>query len=319
MWLGPMLLSAVGLIFGLFPNWVGRTLVEPAVIAFHATREEIQLKLFYGFNEPLLLSVATLTLGALIYAGRRPLRQSIGKWLDWLPVTAAGIYDKLLLTVVILAKRQTRLLQNGSLFRYLTVIISAIMVSVGLILVTTYNIELQWRTTHVQMWQGILMTLIIAAVIVAARSTSRLLAICALGIVGAGIAIVFLSFGAPDVALTQLLVETLTLVIASIVLLRLPPIIPVTPISILKRSVRLMVAIGSGALVAAMLIAVSQFEVDRTLTQFYEQASYLKAHGRNIVNVILVDFRSLDTLGEIIVVAASALASLALIRKRRTT
>jgi multicomponent Na+:H+ antiporter subunit A len=80
----------------------------------------------------------------------------------------------------------------------------------------------------------------------------------------------------------------------------------------------LLVAVGSGALVTALMLAINHNEVDRTITAFYEQASYVKAHGRNIVNVILVDFRSLDTLGEIIVVAASALAALALIRGKRS-
>ena len=62
--------------------------------------------------------------------------------------------------------------------------------------------------------------------------------------------------------------------------------------------------------------AVGQHDVDRTITAFYEQASYLQAHGRNIVNVILVDFRSLDTLGEITVLAVAALGVFALMRLR---
>ena len=147
---------------------------------------------------------------------------------------------------------------------------------------------------------------------------SRLLAICGLGVIGAGVAVIFLSFGAPDVGLTQMLVETLTLIFAAIVLLRLPPIHLSPKSNSVRFVLSLFVAIFSGAVVTGLLMAVNQIEVDRTITSFYEQVSYLKAHGRNIVNVILVDFRSLDTLGEIIVVAASAFATLALIRKERT-
>jgi len=69
--------------------------------------------------------------------------------------------------------------------------------------------------------------------------------------------------------------------------------------------------------VTVLLLLVSLEPLDRTITEFYEKASYVKAHGRNIVNVILVDFRSLDTLGEIIVVAISAIACLALIRQQK--
>jgi len=120
------------------------------------------------------------------------------------------------------------------------------------------------------------------------------------------------------VGLTQVLVETLTLIFAAIILLRLPPIERNPRPGFARLVLSLLVAVGSGALVTALMLAVNHHEVDRTITAFYEQASYVKAHGRNIVNVILVDFRSLDTLGEIIVVAASALAALALIRGKRS-
>jgi multicomponent Na+:H+ antiporter subunit A len=145
------------------------------------------------------------------------------------------------------------------------------------------------------------------------------LAICGLGVIGTGMAVIFLAYGAPDVGLTQLLVETLTLIIAAIVLLRLPSIERRHRPGLSHMVLSLLVALGSGALVTGLMLAIQHTEVDRTITAFYEQASYLKAHGRNIVNVILVDFRSLDTLGEIIVVAASALAALALIRGKTST
>jgi multicomponent Na+:H+ antiporter subunit A len=77
------------------------------------------------------------------------------------------------------------------------------------------------------------------------------------------------------------------------------------------------VAVGTGTLVAALTLAVTSGPIDRQLTAFFEQNSYIAAHGRNIVNVILVDFRSLDTLGEIVVVATAGLAGLSLIARRR--
>ncbi|MGD9330395.1 MAG: DUF4040 domain-containing protein, partial [Desulfobacterales bacterium] len=131
--------------------------------------------------------------------------------------------------------------------------------------------------------------------------------------------VLFLAFGAPDVGLTQLLVETLTLIIAAIILLRLPPIERPPGPQFAHSTLSLLVAVGSGVLVTVLMLAVNHHPLDRTITAFYEQASYLKAHGRNIVNVILVDFRSLDTLGEIIVVGVSALAALALIRGKGAT
>ena len=319
MWFGPLVLSAIGLGFGLIPDWVGRWLIEPAVLSFHGTQEEIRLQLFHGVNEPLLLSIVTLCLGALVYSVRRPIRSGVARLLAHLPATMEGAYDGILHAVVGLAERQTKVLQSGSLYRYLVIIIGTSMLTVGWALTASGDFALAGRPFAVNAWQVLLLVMMLAAAAVAVGSTSRLLAICSLGIIGAGIAMIFLSFGAPDVALTQLLVETLTLIIAAIVLLRLPPITVNRRLGLAQRSLSLLTACGSGVLVTCLLIAVGRYDVDRSVTAFYEQASYLKAHGRNIVNVILVDFRSLDTLGEIVVVAASALAALALVRKGKSS
>jgi multicomponent Na+:H+ antiporter subunit A len=142
-----------------------------------------------------------------------------------------------------------------------------------------------------------------------------LAAVAALGTVGAGVALIFLIFGAPDIAMTQLLVETLTLVIVSIVMLRLPSL-DTGP----KRrpAVRILHGILAGSIglgITFLLMGIIEPPLDRNLTAYYETGSYLLAHGRNIVNVILVDFRSLDTLGEITVVVLASWAVVALIRK----
>ena len=142
------------------------------------------------------------------------------------------------------------------------------------------------------------------------------MAICCLGVVGAGIAMLFLTYGAPDVALTQLLVETLTVIIVAIVLLRLPDLNKRHTIPIAVRVGNAVLAVSIGTLVSSLILAVNSTELDLALTQFFEANSYLAAHGRNIVNVILVDFRSLDTLGEITVVALAGLAGYALIQKK---
>ena len=317
-WFGPLLLGVVSLGFGMIPNWVGHWLVEPAVLAFHTTTEKIQLKLFYGFNEPLLLSMLTLCLGFTFYFGRRWLRRKLIRMLGSSPITMQRIYDWLLGTTMIIAKWLTKRLQNGSLWQYLVIIIGTTLLTVGWALLTSGGLRMNGVRFAVPAWLAMLLITMMVSIGVIVLTRSRLLAICGLGVIGAGVAVIFLSFGAPDVGLTQMLVETLTLIFAAIVLLRLPPIHLSPKSNSVRFVLSLFVAIFSGAVVTGLLMAVNQIEVDRTITSFYEQVSYLKAHGRNIVNVILVDFRSLDTLGEIIVVAASAFATLALIRKERT-
>jgi len=100
-------------------------------------------------------------------------------------------------------------------------------------------------------------------------------------------------------------------------LLRLPPLAQAAGAPLSARWFDALVAVGAGTLVAALTMATTSGVLDRQLTEFFEHNSYLAAHGRNIVNVILVDFRGLDTLGEIVVVATAGLAGFALIAGRR--
>jgi len=317
MWLGPVFMGSLGLIFGIVPDWIGHWLIAPAVRAFHPSMEDIQLKLFHGINEPLLLSVLTFSLGIGFYLLNRPLRQVIGDTLQKIPVRFESIYTGALGSIAKIAEIQTRLLQNGSLHRYLSVIIGSVVVGVGLPFVLSYTPPVFVKNFDPPLLGGLLIGIIAAAVIVVVRARSRLLAICALGVVGASIAMLFLMYGAPDVALTQLLVETLTVIVVALVLLRLPSLNSRQPMPSAGKLWNGLLAIAIGTLITALILAVNQAELDRSVTDFYEANSYIAAHGRNIVNVILVDFRSFDTLGEITVVALAGLASYALIQKRK--
>jgi multicomponent Na+:H+ antiporter subunit A len=317
MWLGPVFMGSLGLIFGIVPDWIGQWLIEPAVRAFHPSMEDIQLKLFHGINEPLLLSILTLSLGIVFYLFNQPLRHGIGHAVQKIPIRFEFIYIIGLDSIAKIAKIQTRLLQNGSLHRYLSVIIGAVVLGVGLPLVLRFTPPLFMKNFDASLPGGLLSGIIAAAVIVVVRARSRLLAISSLGVVGAGVAILFLMYGAPDVALTQLLVETLTVIVVSLILLRLPKLKARQPMPSMGKLCNGILAISIGALITALILAVNQTELNRAVTDFFEANSYIAAHGRNIVNVILVDFRSLDTLGEITVVALAGLAAYVLIQKRK--
>jgi len=192
-----------------------------------------------------------------------------------------------------------------------------VVFGVGLPLILSYTPPVFVKNFDPPLLGGLLIGIIAAAVIVVVKARSRLLAICSLGVVGAGIAMLFLMYGAPDVALTQLLVETLTVIVVSLVLLRLPSLIARQPMPSAGKLWNGLLAIAIGTLITALILAVNQTELDRSVTDFFEANSYIAAHGRNIVNVILVDFRSFDTLGEITVVALAGLAGYALIQKRK--
>jgi multicomponent Na+:H+ antiporter subunit A len=312
---GPSIMGGLTILFGIIPWWVAANLVQPAVLAFHPAKEEIQLTLYHGINTPLLLSIITLTLGGLVYLTRQRACLWVTKLRQRLPVTSVRIYQFSLDRFIQTAAAVTRAVQNGSLTAYLAVIVLCMTLAVGWPWLGSAKTAFYLPSLDGPLAAAGLVLLIFVATVVVLTAKKRLAAICGLGGVGAGVALIFLVFGAPDLALTQLMVETLTVIIVSLVLPRLPSL---ENQKIRSRPRRVMTAglcSAVGLLVATLVLGIGQSPLDRSLTAFYESNSYLAAHGRNIVNVILVDFRALDTLGEITVVVLAAWAGIALIRK----
>jgi multicomponent Na+:H+ antiporter subunit A len=315
---GPTIMGGLCLLFGLIPDWVSTNLIQPAVGAFFSGPAAVPLPLFHGVNMPLLLSVATLTLGGLIYFTRGVITAGLSAMSARFPLSAQGGYEVVLNLFLKSAHAITGVLQNGSLHRYLLITISVFTLTTAVFwLHNSTGIFASLRPPDLPLSQWLLVGIMSAAIVAVVVTRSRVLAVCALGIVGGGAALVFLVYGAPDLALTQLLVENLTLIIVSIVLLRLPPLDKRAPPVSGMRWVDGLAAVCAGILVAALSVATTGGDIDRQLTAFFEQNSVIAAHGRNIVNVILVDFRSLDTLGEITVVATAGLSGFALIHRRQ--
>jgi multicomponent Na+:H+ antiporter subunit A len=139
------------------------------------------------------------------------------------------------------------------------------------------------------------------------------------GFVGLGSALLFLFLAAPDLAFTQFAVEVAFVVVIAAILLRIRRL-DVEPAPELPALPRALLAIGSAAVLVTVLLTSTAGPQDLALSEFFARASVPEAHGRNVVNVILVDFRAADTLGEIAVLAITLLASLpllALLRARR--
>ncbi|MEF8823655.1 MAG: hydrogen gas-evolving membrane-bound hydrogenase subunit E [Desulfohalobiaceae bacterium] len=314
---GPLVLGGIGIFFGIVPEFVGQYLVSPAVLAFHAHMEHVKLELFHGINAPLLLSALTLALGAALYLSRKWVNRWVCRAYDAIGLDASRIYDAAVEGVAATGRLQNRLLQNGSLHRYFFIVVATFVLLTGY----SYLRGLQALPEMGMPWlafrQWLLLAAILAAVGTVVITRSVLLAICALGVVGAGIAVIFLAQGAPDLALTQLLVETLTVIIVSIILLRLPGLGARKQKSGARMGFDAALALSAGVLMTTLALGMLSAPLDRSITAFFENSSYVEAHGRNIVNVILVDFRSMDTLGEIIVVATAGIAGYALIQKRR--
>ena len=309
---GPALLAALGTLFGLAPGLLQTTLINPTVATFLGAPEEAKaLKLWAGVNMPLILSIATVALGLALYLTHRRLRPILIAADARAPNFDRG-WDRFLDRFKTFAAWQTRMIQTGDLRHYIFVTFATALAALACALILRGVWPGAPDLSSASWMHGALALLIIAGAILTALTSSRITAMAALGVVGIGVAMIFIAFGAPDVAITQLLVETLVIVLVAVALLRLPNL---DRDGARKRRGRdALLALGVGGVVTVVMLSVLEAPLDRRLTAFFETASWPEAFGRNIVNVILVDFRALDTFGEIAVVVIAAVAAYALLR-----
>ena len=309
---GPVLLAGLGALFGLMPDLIQTSLIDPTVAALLGSTEDAkELKLWAGVNMPLILSVATVALGLLLYVLHRPLRRGLIRADAAAPNFDRG-WDRFLVALKGFAAWQTRVIQPGVLRYYLFATFTVVLLALAVPLALRGALPGMPDLSGVS-WKNVaLVLLIVAGAVLTAITRSRITAMAALGVVGIGVAMIFIVFGAPDVAITQLLVETLVVVLVAVALLRLPVLEPDGVSDTRPRDAVLAGIIG--AVVTLIVLAVLESPLDRRLSDFFETASWPEAYGRNIVNVILVDFRALDTFGEIAVVVIAALSAYALLR-----
>lgn len=316
MWIGPVLLAGLGLVLGIAPTLTAGALIEPAVIAVLGREEDVALSLFKGVDTPFLLSLATIAIGVALFLAYRRVQEGLARGFAAQPIQMDPAWDRFLVGMLALAEWQTRVIQGGLLRRYILYTVAVMVLAVGGTLIVKDGLVPIPAIPALPLAEWLVVAGIATGAAVAVFAQTRFLAITALGILGLLVALLFLMYGAPDLAKTQLLVETLVVVIIVLVMLRLPTLKASGPISGAGR-LRDGVVAGACGLVTTLLMLGAQAEsFDRRLTDYFEATSVPEAFGRNIVNVILVDFRALDTLGEIVVVAVAGLAVFALIKLR---
>lgn len=314
MWLGPLVLAGLGLAAGLLPGLLSRGFLTPGTSATLGQVVDATIKYPTGLNPMLILSVVTVALGVGGYAARAPLRRALAR-LD--PGKAAGperAYRLSLRALFGSAEGLTGLLQSGYLRVYLAVIIASAVGLISFVLLSQSDLgEVVW-TSDVRVHEAILAGLILAATAFVVTASSRLAAVVALGVVGFGVALLFMLFGAPDLAMTQFSVEMLTVILFVLVIYRLPRFAKLSSGGQRVRDGA--IALGTGMLMTVLVLLVTATPLESRVSPYFAEASVPLAQGRNIVNVILVDFRSLDTLGEITVLAVAALGVYALLKLR---
>lgn len=316
--LPPLILASLGIVLGLFPFYADELLALAAVAMTPGTQATvISLTLEIG---PSLGSLAvTLLIGAAIYFFWDPLHrlfEAIGRRIG--RIGMASQYERLLAGVPKLAARSTRSLQHGRLPGYMT--LTAGTVSLGLLLALWPALGVLPAPPAGAWSWGVAGSVVLIGLgaVAAALLRDRLTLLLASGLVGYGSAALFLFAGAPDLAFTQFTVETVFVVVVAAVLLKLKRLgRPMSTDEPPWRPGAALVSAAFATLVTALLLLTLAAPFDASLSEFFAERSVPEAFGRNVVNVILVDFRALDTLGEIAVVALSFLAALPLLRSLR--
>lgn len=356
MWGCPLVLGLVSLLLGLWPGALDG-LVAAGSGAIAGRTVSLHLALWHGVNTTLLLSLLTLAAGGVLYWQRGRLSwlvvsaaKATGKNTEaaltggghvvpgnahevasdlniptWTQFGRSGlqvlspsaVYRWLLKAANDVARWQTSVLQNGYLSFYLLTMIVATVLSVWLALRGESLSRITGFDWDVRIHEGLLIGLILAAAIVAVGAKTWLLGVAALGVVGYCVAGLFVLFGAPDLAMTQFVIETLTVILFVMAFSRLPDFRRLSSTKTRWRDA--IIAIAAGGTITVLLLFAMTVRSDHPVSDYYAEHSVQAAHGRNLVNVILVDFRALDTLGEITVLSIAAIGVYSLLTLRSSS
>lgn len=316
LWLGPAVLALSGLAAAVFSGLSHRYISSPMASAVAGEAETVTIGLMPHIGLPLALSVLTIAIGVGLYLSLAAVRGGMARLLELLGPGPDRGFDAFIRGLVRLSFRVTRVVQDGRLDVYVTA--TFVLLAVVLLVPPFVYGELPampaWPA-DVGFHQLTFFVIAIIGLFAVLTAGDRLTAIVSLGIQGFAVAVIFLLFGAPDLSFTQFMVETLSVVILALVMTRLR-LSPSDHRTLRELAVDGTIAAAGGLGFALMLLKTTQLPFNGALTDFFNAYSKVIAHGANVVNVIIVDFRGTDTLGEISVVMITGLAILALIRIR---
>ncbi|HLV23880.1 MAG TPA: putative monovalent cation/H+ antiporter subunit A [Moheibacter sp.] len=315
LWLPVVILSCLTLIYGIFPFLVDNGILKYAFQSIAVNEPNIYLKIWHGFNTVLLLSVLTIFLGAVLFVFNRYLRRPLQNIYKLEAISPQHLTESFGEFTRKFAFIYTRLMHNGYLRNYLIVIIVFITVLVGYRLFTTLPIQVITEDlSGFRIYELTVFIIIVISTLYTIKTTSRLTAITSLGVIGYCLCLIFVFYGAPDLAMTQFAIDTLTVVLFVLVLFKLPGFLPFRNKKIIVRDA--LVSLGFGGLIMLITLQSLVYPANKEISRFYAENAYVLAKGKNIVNVILVDFRGFDTLIESIVLSIAALGVYGILKYR---
>ncbi|PFG41745.1 multisubunit sodium/proton antiporter MrpA subunit /multisubunit sodium/proton antiporter MrpB subunit [Isoptericola jiangsuensis] len=312
----PAALAVLGVVLAFLPA-TGESLLAPQA-DLYPVGEPGHLVVWAGFTPVLAITAAVLAAGAWLFWQRA----RVERWQAAVPSPRGAdlLYRRSMRRLDDLAADVTAFTQRGSLPFYLGIVLIVLAVAPGAVIASGL---LRGTTVPVDVvpWdepaQAAVVAIVVVASVLATRARRRLKAVLLVGVVGYANAALFLLHGAPDLALTQVLCETVTLVVMVLVMRRLPPYFTDRPLAG-SRWVRLALAVTSGLAIMGLTIAAPLARVATPISVDFPREAVEFGGGHNIVNIILVDIRAWDTVGEIsvLLVAATGVASLVFLRQR---
>jgi multicomponent Na+:H+ antiporter subunit A len=321
----PAVVIALITVLGGVAPWLFDSLIGSAATALDGRVEHVHLALWHGWETPLYLSAAVIAGGVLLVAASRP----FGRLQEALRPRFGGeeAFQESVEGLFTISRKVTGFVQNGSLPIYCAVILTTAVVVPGSMMVVNGTWP-EWPDFAETPGQVVIAGAMVAAMIAAVVAKRRFTAVLLLGAIGYGMGLLFMLQGAPDLALTQFSIETLSIVVFMLVLRKLPygfkPQLG-RRVLVLRALVASLVAVAAFTFILVStapgpdgeppgLAATDEAAraLDEAAAHEIVERSEPEAHGKNVVNVVLVDFRGFDTLGEISVLAVAALGILGL-------
>lgn len=306
------LLVIVCLAVGILPMYTVGPILDVAVTGtLQAPPPEFSLAIWHGFNLPLMMSIVALAVGALIYFNREGFIRNYERHEH---INAKTYFMEILENLIELSIAISRRFDKGSLQNSAAWVIfaSIIITAAGFF---SFNSPLLGERTlmaldPVSMIIGFI--LILASIFTMVWHRQRLVSLIVMGVVGLVIALTFIKFSAPDLALTQISVEVVTIILLLLALYFLPQKSPKeVGKTRLYRDAVLAIVSGVGVTLFTMMVLSRDFD---PISHYFLSNSVPGGGGTNVVNVILVDFRGFDTLGEIVVLALAGLGIFAMLQ-----
>ncbi|WP_110113720.1 Na+/H+ antiporter subunit A [Bacillus sp. CGMCC 1.16541] len=320
MLISPIILASLVVIFGLFPNILSHSIIEPAMASIAPSLlgagEQFYVHIYHwhGFNTELFMTIGVIALGVLLFL-------TLQKWTgiyNAFPKELAlnNFYDKGIVGMDRGSNKLMGLFMTGFIRDYLVIIFAffaALML--GTLFVQDAFVMDFNDTAPIGVYEVILSIVMVTGAITTLFAKSRLTAIISLGVVGYTLSLFFVLFRAPDLALTQLVVETVSVALFLLCFYYLPEL-KKKPKRLKFRLTNFIIALLTGTTVTLFGIAANSTRLFDSISEFFVEASYKEAGGKNMVNVILADFRGFDTMFEVVVLGIAAFGVYAMIRLR---